>query len=332
MKRSTIVIIIVLALAVLVPVIFVCIVATNFVSDVKEISAADEGLPIDYVVVVDDPAQTHAVNLSFSTERENSGIFSSVNIQSRCGGISTVISSDTIYINIDTLHTNDATPCPIEVVLPNKSSIELHNPSPAVNVMVKDANLDNLQAAVAGDLSIEDSNVGVLLSIDSVAHSSIKMDDSNIGAAKINGQNKTIGIDSSNLGALVVAGDCGSINAADCNIGVATWNNKTQSNFYARDCVFLSNINEDVESVEFDRSYRVVAGDSVVRVKNGEVVNISTEGVHVESGSDKVNITPSKVFVSSGTDTVKVSPAGVHITSGDDKVSIGVDGIKVNKQ
>lgn len=332
MKRSTIVIIIVLALAVLVPVIFVCIVATNFVSDVKEIGAADEGLPIDYVVVVDDPAQTHAVNLFFSTERENSGIFSSVNIQSRCGGISTVISSDTIYINIDTLHTNDATPCPIEVVLPNKSSIELHNPSPAVNVMVKDANLDNLQAAVAGDLSIEDSNVGVLLSIDSVAHSSIKMVDSNIGAAKINGQNKTIGIDSSNLGALVVAGDCGSINAADCNIGVATWNNKTQSNFYARDCVFLSNINEDVEAVEFDRSYRVVAGDSVVRVKNGEVVNISTEGVHVESGSDKVNITPSKVFVSSGTDTVKVSPAGVHITSGDDKVSIGVDGIKVNKQ
>lgn len=332
MKRSTIVIIIVLALAVLVPVIFVCIVATNFVSDVKEIGAADEGLPIDYVVVVDDPAQTHAVNLSFSTERENSGIFSSVNIQSRCGGISTVISSDTIYINIDTLHTNDAAPCPIEVVLPNKSSIELHNPSPAVNVMVKDANLDNLQAAVAGDLSIEDSNVGVLLSIDSVAHSSIKMDDSNIGAAKINGQNKTIGIDSSNLGALVVAGDCGSINAADCNIGVATWNNKTQSNFYARDCVFLSNINEDVEAVEFDLSYRVVAGDSVVRVKNGEVVNISTEGVHVESGSDKVNITPSKVFVSSGTDTVKVSPAGVHITSGDDKVSIGVDGIKVNKQ
>lgn len=330
MKRSTIVIIIVLALAVLVPVIFVCIVATNFVSDVKEIGAADEGLPIDYVVVVDDPAQTHAVNLSFSTERENSGIFSSVNIQSRCGGISTVISSDTIYINIDTLHTNDATPCPIEVVLPNKSSIELHNPSPAVNVMVKDANLDNLQAAVAGDLSIEDSNVGVLLSIDSVAHSSIKMDDSNIGAAKINGQNKTIGIDSSNLGALVVAGDCSSINAADCNIGVATWNNKTQSNFYARDCVFLSNINEDVEAVEFDRS--ILAGDSVVRVKNGEVVNISTEGVHVESGSDKVNITPSKVFVSSGTDTVKVSPAGVHITSGDDKVSIGVDGIKVNKQ
>ena len=186
MKRSTIVIIIVLALAVLVPVIFVCIVATNFVSDVKEIGAADEGLPIDYVVVVDDPAQTHAVNLFFSTERENSGIFSSVNIQSRCGGISTVISSDTIYINIDTLHTNDATPGPIEVVLPNKSSIELHNPSPAVNVMVKDANLDTLQAAVAGDLSIEDSNVGVLLSIDSVAHSSIKMDDSNIGAAKIN--------------------------------------------------------------------------------------------------------------------------------------------------
>ena len=89
---------------------------------------------------------------------------------------------------------------------------------------------------------------------------------------------------------------------------------------------------KDVEAVEFDRSYRVVAGDSVVRVKNGEVVNISTEGVHVESGSDKVNITPSKVFVSSGTDTVKVSPAGVHITSGDDKVSIGVGGIKVNKQ
>ena len=63
---------------------------------------------------------------------------------------------------------------------------------------------------------------------------------------------------------------------------MATWNNKTQSNFYARDCVFLSNINEDVEAVEFDRSYRVVAGDSVVRVKNGEVVNISTEGVVIE--------------------------------------------------
>ena len=331
MKRSTIFIIIVLVLAVLVPVIFVCIMTTNFVSDVKEISTIDGRVPCDYVVVVDDPAQTHAVNLSFSNEREDSGIFSSVNIQSRCGGISTVISSDTIYINIDTLHTNETTPCPIEVVLPNKSSIELHNPSSAVSVKVKDANLDNMQVAAAGDLCIEDSNVGVLQSIDSVAHSTIKMDDSNIGAAKINGKNKTIDIDSSNLGALAVSGDCESINAADCNIGVATWNNKTQSNFYARDCVFLSNINEDVEAVDFDRSFLSDSvGDCVVKGGNGEMVNISKDGVHVESGSDKVNITPSKVFVSSGTDTVKVSPAGVQVTSGGDKVSIGVGGIKVN--
>lgn len=330
MKRSTIIIIIILVLAIIVPVIFIAVIFSGFTSDVKEL-AASEAAPRGYVVVVNDSEQTHAVSLDITTDKENRGIFSSVNVQSDCGGIATVISSDTIYIDIDTLHTNETTPCPIAINLPDKSSMKLHNSSSAVSVKVKDANLERFQVATAGELSIADSNVGMLLSIDSVSYSSINIVDSNIGAANINGQNKTIDIDSSNLGAIAVSGDCVRINAADCNVGVATWNKATQNKFYSKNSVFVSRINEEVENVVFDDSN---VSDSTaycaVKGKNGEIVNVSKEGVHVESGSDKVNITPSKVFVSSGTDTVKVSPAGVQVKSGSDKVSIGVGGIKVN--
>ena len=330
MKRSTILMIIVLAVVILAPVIVKGIMATKLPSlgdVVSKVMNSTDNTTYTYNMKVTSPDRSSVPDcyVLVTTYSGKVDTLSSVNFVDPAMGVEAVLEGDSIIVNLQNVSDLTADGLVLTVELPENSKLLVENSVPTVDVHVVSANIKALRLNSLGDFLARATNLGALLSSDTTRTATMVLESCNVGALKLNGANTSLDVNGSNVGAMTIAGTCSAIKLNDSSIGVCSWNKANSALAQIKDCSIVSRVNEEVIDITVEDN-KMDDDDA----EGSDVVNISPSGVHVESDGDKVNISPAGVFVDSEDTKVAISPAGVVVReNGEEVVNIGVGGVKV---
>lgn len=329
MKRSTILMIIVLAVAILVPVIFIGVMTTKLpsVGDVvnKVFKSTDNSTyTYNMKITSTDRSTVPDCYVLVTTYSGAVDTLASVNFVDPAMGVDAVLEGDSIIVNLNNVSELTADGLCLTIELPEKSRLLIENSVPTTDVHIVAANIKALKINSLSDFLASATNFGAFLSSDTTHTGKMEFENCNVGALKMNGAQNSLGVTNSNVGALSISGTCNAIQMTGSSIGVCSWNKNNSDLAHIKDCSIVSKVDEEVVAITIE--------DNVDNVDTGsEIVNVSPTGVVVESDDDKVNISPSGVFVESDDEKVNISPAGVFVDSDDTKVSISPAGVVVKE-
>lgn len=329
MKRSTKLIIIVLAVAVLLPVIFITIMATKLpnISDIVSNVITNDNTDYVYNMKVTSPDRSMVPDcyILVTTYSGNVDTLSSVNFVDPATGAEAKLVGDSIIVNLHNVSDLTADGLCLTVELPAKSKLLVENSVPTVDVHVVSADIQALRLISLGDFLAQGANLGAFMSTDTTHTSKLVFEGSNIGALKLNGGKTTLDVKASNVGAMAIAGTCDAIEMNNSNVGVCSWNKANSTLAVMNNTSIVSKVTEGSVDITIEDDEKESDNDTSL-----EVVNVSVDGVFVESEGDKVEVTPKGVFVDSDDTKVEVTPAGVVVKeNGEEVVNIGIGGVKV---
>lgn len=328
MKRSTKLIIVVLAIVILLPVIFIGIMATKLPSIgdvVNKVLKSTGNVEYTYNMKITSPDGTTVPDcyLLITTYSGTVDSLSSVNFVDPAMGVDAVLKGDSILLVLNNVTDLTADGLCLTVEIPENAKIQIENSVPTTDVRVISADIAAIKFLSLGSFFAEGTSLGAFLSSDTTYTSELKFENSNVGALKLNGANNSLVITGSNVGAITIAGTCNAIEMSDSNIGVCSWNKANSTMAKINNSSIVTNVSEDVVDITI--------GDNNNNDDNGsDIVNISPSRVLVESDGEKVDISPAGVFVNSEDTKVEISPKGVVVKeNGEEVVNVGVGGVKV---
>ena len=348
MKRSTQLIIVILLVAFVTPIIYIALVAKDAlkVKDwiVEHVSVDDKKI-YSYSLEIN-AADAQAVppcNIHINTYK---GVVDSLNpvfFVAAAGGVDAKCEDSHIVVTLGDLKDLVADDLCLTIEVPQNARLKIVNHVPQTHLSLVGGDYGAIYVDAKSNLMMADVNVGGVLSVDTTALKKIVVDDSNIGAMKVNGKNIELDIKDSNVGALSISGTCERIVFADGHIGVCAWNNDCATKAVIDDCSIVSRVVEDVLSVTIadfeNESFTSVnalpdsTGAMYIEGDDGEKVNITPTNVNVEgSDGEKVSITPLGIHVDDGETTVEIGPGGIVVKEdGKSIVNVGVGGVSVTE-
>lgn len=342
MKRSTIFLIVILVTLVVAPIIYIGLVA----KDVKKFTDwmqteflvdNDEAFSYKMKITSLDGAAVPDCYMNITTyDGMVVDTLQSVNFVVPADGVTAVLRNDSIVVVLNKVDATVFDGLCLTIELPKNSSLKIENSVPTVDIRLHDADLSTLNIASLSDLSLDDTNIGVLVSIDTTTDKNVNLKDTNIGAMKVNGDNMALTITDGNIGALTVAGTCKAIKMYDSNIGVCSWNKACDEMAVVEDCVITRSVDDGLVKIDLnednDKGISVKADVSIE--ESDEKVEVTPAGVKVQDGDGtNVDISPAGVHVDSDEATVHITPTGLVVKEGDEEiVKIGLGGVKVNNQ
>ena len=342
MKRSSIFLIILLLAIVAAPLVFVGVVVKD-AADIKEwivskISANDDA-EHTYKMYISSPCSDSIPEcyMNVTTYSGKIDTIEPVNFIDPIAGVQAVMRGDSIIVVLDNVNLFVGDGLFLTVELPKNTRLYIDNSVPTAQVRTHNVDLSAVRCNSRSNFSAYNSQIGAFMSVDTLSPKTLHLLNSNVGAVKINGDKATLCIDNSNIGAMLVSGTCDSIAFSFSNIGVCSWNEACASKADITDCVITSTVDEGIVTITMDdpeQVNKVVAeghlkmevkgGEdgvtitpSQMNVKNedGDVVEITPDGMHVVEDDTEVHITPQGiVVVEDGKDVVKIDAGGVQVT------------------
>lgn len=342
MKRSTIFLIVALAVIIIAPIIYISIAIRNIPSSFKDwvietIEDADfesENLyNYKMLITATDATAIPDCYVSVTTYEGAVDSMRSVHFIDPADGVSAVLRGDSIIVMLDKIDSLVGEGLCLTVELPRSSDLKIYNDVPNADVRLQYASVGAMLVSSLSDFSVSDSNVGVLSGSDCIVSKRLDIENSNVGAMKINGDNLSLRVDDSNVGAMDIMGTCSAIELSDSNFGVCSWNDACRDMAVIKDCTITSHTHAGAVTIKTDDEGKtiVMSGDadtsSGVQVESGsDKVDITSSGIHVETeDGEKVNVSPTGVQVVTEDETVQITPTGIVVKEdGKEIVKIGV--------
>lgn len=331
MKRSSIILIVALFVIIVAPLIYVgTVVSTSKETfDIKNwivenISTKAEAEHV-YKMYISSPCSDSIPEcyMNVTTYSGKVDTLHPANFIDPVAGVQAVMRGDSIIVVLDNLNLFVGDGLFLTVELPKNVRLFIDNSVPTAHIHTHNVVLSALNYNSRSSLMAVNSQIGALISIDTLTPKTLQMFNSNIGAMQLNGDKASLDISNSNIGAIVVSGTCESIAFDNSNIGVCSWNQACAEKAVIRDCKISTTVDEGIVAITID-DYN----DAKKRTWSNGSVNIE-----VEDDGDKVSITPTQVNVE-GEDgeTVDITPGGVHVVTDDTEVHITPNGIKVSEE
>ncbi|MBQ2979771.1 MAG: hypothetical protein IJE18_06660 [Bacteroidaceae bacterium] len=332
MKRSTIFLIVALAVIIIAPIIYISIAIRSIPSSLKDwvietIEDADfenENLyNYKMLITATDATSVPDCYISITTYEGAVDSMRSVHFIDPSDGVSAVLRGDSILVMLDKVDALVGEGLCLTIELPRSSDLKIYNDVPTADVRLQHASVGAMLVSSLSDLLVSDSNLGVLSGSDCIVSKKLDIENSNVGAMKINGDNLALRVDDSNVGAMDIMGTCSAIELSDSNFGVCSWNDACRDMAVIEDCTITSHTNAGSIIIKSDDDGKTI-------VMSGDAATSSI--VKVESDSDKVDISPSGILVETETgEKVNVSLTGVHVETEDETVQITPTGIVVKE-
>lgn len=335
MKRSTIYLIILLAILLIFPFIFfsILIAKSPKFSTLEEMDS-DTVRPYNIVIHATDTTVKNCGSISLTTYKGFIDEDAPVNFIADGKGFHATLQDNTIIVTIDTLSETGEGLHFLTIEVPQNAKVKLINTLPDIEVAAENGDFKALKAQSSGNIRIGSCNVAGVVLCDTTHVCDIDIHNSNIGGMKINGKNKKLRLCNSNIGTLTVGGTCESLFLNSNNIGACSWNKENQQKADIHNSIIGTTVNENVISVDInddedadtDVTISAFSADSStiragIRVdvnndNNKSNVDISRDGIEV-NGEDGEH--------------VSVSPSGIQVSqNGQNIVSINHSGITIN--
>lgn len=335
MKRSTIALIVLLAILLIFPFIFFGIMIAKF----PKISIWDEFdsekvRPYNIVVHASDTALKNCGSISLTTYKGFVDKDEPVKFIADGKGFDAELQDNTIIVTIDSLSKAGEGHHFLTIEIPYKAKVSLINTVPGIEIAAESGDFKALKAQSSGNMRITACNVAGVVLVDTTHVCNIDISGSNIGGLKINGKNKNLQLSNSNIGTLTVGGTCESISLNNNNIGVCSWNEENQQKADINNSIIATTVNENTVTIDIDDSEDADT-DVTISAFSGDSSKIRT-GIRIDVNDDNrnnVEISPKGIKID-GEDGehVHVSPSGIQVKQdGKEIVSIGYTGIKINK-
>ena len=354
MKRSTILLITLLVVVIVAPIIYISVVISKLpsfkdwvVEAVETLDSGQENL-YEYKMLVTASQPIPDCYMNITTYKGKVDSLHSVNFVAPAEGVKAELRGDSIIVNLDNLKSFDGDGLFLTVELPENNKLKIDNSVSTVDIRFKGVDLGAVYAATYGDILVDDSNLGALMTAENDKKKSIRISDSNIGAVKFFGKSTTLYVDNSNNGAMSIGGTCDAITLRDSSIGVVSWNNECNDKAVIEDCEVTIKVKENVLDVNYNElvdddsatiyiigedgeKINMTSGNFQIDTNDGERVDISPAGLHVKSDDgEKVDISINGVYVDDGETTVKITPTGVVVKeNGEEIVNVGANGVRV---
>lgn len=276
MKRSTIFLIIVLALAVIIPALVVGVVASKMPSLDDVIGKAVQmGEKPEYTynmtITSPDAADVTDCYIMVTTYSGSVDTLSSVNFVDPVTGVAASLNGRNIEVELTGVSDLTADGLCLTIELPESTKLVIENTLPMVDIHLSSADLSALRMASPGDFTAINANLGAFLGSDKSVAKELHFENCNVGAAKLNGEKATLYVAGSNIGAMTVAGDCDSVMLSNSNIGVCSWSSACGDRAVIDNCVITTHVSEGVVDITID--------------DGKEVVNIGVNGVKVNNNN-----------------------------------------------
>lgn len=336
MKRSTILLITLLVVVIVAPILYLSVVISKLPSlkdwmvETIETLDADKANLYEYKMAVTSSQPIPDTYIYVTTYKGKIDSLHSVNFVAPVEGMQAELQGDSIIINLDNVKDTLSGTLLLTLELPENSNLILNNQVASLDIRFMKSDIGAVNATSLGDILIEDSNLGAfMLAKNDEAHKTIDIQDSNIGAVRLNGNNDTLEVQDSNIGAMTISGVCQAINLKDNNFGVVSWNKECNDKAVIEDCVMTVKVKENVmDDADDDKNARVYMIDD-----NGEKVEVASGAIKIDGeDGEKVDISPAGVHVEDGETTVKITPIGVVVKeNGEDIVNIGLNGVTVKE-
>ena len=351
MKRSTILLITLLVVVIVAPILYLSVVISKLPSikdwmvETIETLDADKANLYEYKMAVTSSQPIPDAYIYVTTYKGKIDSLHSVNFVAPVEGVQAELQGDSIIINLDNVKDTLSGTLLLTLELPENNNLILNNQVASLDVRFMKSDIGAVNATSLGDILIEDSNLGAfMLAKNDEAHKTIDIQDSNIGAVRLNGNNDTLEVQDSNIGAMTISGVCQAINLKDNNFGVVSWNKECNDKAVIEDCVMTVKVKENVmDDADDDKNARVymiddngekvevASGAIKIDGEDGEKVDITPTGVHVKSDDgERVDISPAGVYVDDEGTSVQVTPSGVVVKeNGEEVISVGLNGVKI---
>ena len=251
MKRSTKLLIVLLIVVLVAPIIYISVVVSKLpsfkdwvVETVESLDTENQNL-YEYKMTVTSSQQLPDCYMYITTYRGKVDSLHSVNFVAPVEGVQAELRGDSIIVNLDNLKAVDSDALLLTVELPEKNNLKLDNQVANVDIRFNNMDIGAVNVTSQGDLIIEDCDMGAFMSVECDARKRLSIDDSNIGAARLDGKGTTLTVSDSNLGAMSIAGTCDAITLGDSNIGVMSWNDECNDKAVVTDCTMTVKVKEN---------------------------------------------------------------------------------------
>ncbi len=337
MKRSTILLIVLMSVLVIAPVIYISLVAKD-VMTLKEWMENELTFDVNsedmlaYKMKITSPDATDIPDCYINVTTYDGMVvdtLQSVNFVIPADGVTAVLRNDSIIVVLDKVNATVFDGLCLTIELPANSQLDVINQVPAVDLRFHDADLGTLVVNSESDIDMKDSNIGAMTYAytDVTAGKAMSLSDVNIGALSMKGDNLALTIYDSNVGSLGVSGTCRAIKLADSNVGCCSWNDACNSIALIEDCIIATKVQEG----ELDTNIGE-GGDFAISFKNDTNAVVQTNcHIMVQDDDANVDVSPSGAVVDTDDATVHITPTGLVVKEGDKEVvKIGLDGVKIN--
>ena len=338
MKRSTILLIVLMSALVIAPIIYISLVAKDVMA-IKDLVTNGMNINVNteeqlaYKMKITSLDTTDIPECYINVTTYNGVVvdtLESVNFVIPADGVTAVLRNDSIIVVLDKVNATVFDGLCLTIELPANSQLDVENQVPAVDLRFHDADLSTLVVNTDSDLDMKDTNVGAMYYVytDKTIGKSLRVSDTNIGAISMKGDNVALTVEDSNMGALGVSETCRTIELFDSNIGCCSWNEACNSKAVIEDCIITTEVLEGELDVRIGENKDVAVSFQTDTTADVDIKSSIT----IQDEDARVDVSPSGAVVVDKEDaTMHITPLGLVVKEGDKEVvKIGLDGIKVN--